>query len=51
MDADLCIMKLAKQHTVFKDYRDCEIEGDTLFSPQLTIKDGTIVYRNMLFTD
>ena len=51
MDADLCIMKLAEQKTVFKDYRDCEIEGDRLFSPQLTIKDGTIVYRNMLFTD
>ena len=50
-DADIAILKLVPHRTVFRDFADQEISGDALFSPQMTIKDGEIVYRNMLFTD
>ena len=50
-DADIAIFKLAQQPVTFKDFADNEIEGSALLSPQLTIKDGVIVYRNMLLTD
>ena len=43
--------RMRERQPKIRDFADQEISGDALFSPQMTIKDGEIVYRNMLFTD
>jgi len=47
--ADICIMKLSEKKLEFVDKYNGAITGDTLIIPQMTIKAGKIVYRNIEF--
>ncbi|MDD3347204.1 amidohydrolase family protein [Oscillibacter sp.] len=49
LDADIAVFRLVDKELVFADYRDDAITGHQLLVPQLTMKAGTIVYRQMLF--
>ena len=48
-DADIAVFRLVNKPMVFADYRDEEVEGHQLLVPQMTVKTGTIVYRQMTF--
>lgn len=48
-DADIAVFKVEKKDLVFADFRDDEVTGDQLLVPQMTVKNGTIVYRQMTF--
>lgn len=47
--ADLSIFKLADKKTVFYDFEDKGMEGNCLLIPQMTVKEGLIVYRQVDF--
>ena len=49
-DADIAVFSLQEQKVDFGDFKEDLISGDALLIPQLTMKDGTIVYRNLAFT-
>ena len=48
-DADVAIFKLVRKELQFGDFRDAVIPGEQILVPQMTIKLGTIVYRQMDF--
>lgn len=47
--ADVCIMKLIEKDVEFRDMYGGNLKGDKLLVPQLTIKSGKVVYRNIEF--
>jgi dihydroorotase len=49
-DADISVFKGVRKETVFADFRDDIIQGDVLLVPQMTVKAGTIVYRQVTFS-
>lgn len=50
LGADIAVFSLQEQKVDFGDFKEDLISGDALLIPQLTMKDGTIVYRNLAFT-
>ena len=48
-DADIAVFRLKEKPMIFADFRDEEIHGNQLLVPQMTVKAGTIVYRQMDF--
>ncbi len=48
-DADVAVFRLEERPLVFADYRDDTLPGGRLLVPQMTVKAGTIVYRQMTF--
>ena len=48
-DADIAIFRLMDKELDFADFQDALIRGNKLLVPQMTIKDGTVVYRQMDF--
>ena len=49
-DADISVFKSVRKEAVFADFRDDIIRGDVLLVPQMTVKAGTIVYRQVTFS-
>jgi len=49
-NADISVLKLKKKSVRFIDYLGKEIQGDKILVPQVTVKDGTIVYRQSDFS-
>ena len=49
MPADIAVFRLEKQPMLFRDGVGNALEGDRVLHPLLTIKDGRIVYRDILF--
>lgn len=49
-DADIAVFALKDQEVRFGDFKEDTIQGQKLLLPLLTMKRGTIVYRNLLFT-
>ena len=49
-DADIAVLSVEKQDVAFEDFKGDAIPGQMLLLPQLTMKAGTIVYRNLAFT-
>ena len=49
-DADIAVLSVEKQDVAFEDFKGDAISGQMLLLPQLTMKAGTIVYRNLAFT-
>lgn len=47
--ADVAIFKLINQETIFYDYTNDSMKGDKLLVPQMTIKDGIIMFRQVTF--
>lgn len=47
--ADLAIFKLKERRTDFYDFRDDSFTGDKLLMPQMTVKEGEIVFRQLDF--
>jgi dihydroorotase len=43
--ADIAVFKIVEKDTRFYDFTEASIEGHQLIVPQMTIKDGAIVYR------
>lgn len=48
-DADIAIFKLVPKELDFADSQDEFVHGEKILLPQMTIKEGTIVYRQMDF--
>lgn len=48
-DADIAVFKMVEKPLVFADFRDDEVAGNQLLVPMMTVKAGTIVYRQMEF--
>lgn len=48
-DADIAIFKLVDKEIDFADSHDALVRGEKILIPQMTIKAGTIVYRQMDF--
>jgi dihydroorotase len=49
-DADISVFKGVRKEAVFADFRDDIIRGNVLLVPQMTVKAGTIVYRQVTFS-
>ncbi len=49
--ADVAVFKLINQEAVFYDYSGDCIRGDKLLVPQMTIKDGVIMFRQASFNN
>ena len=49
-DADIAVLSVEKQDVAFEDFKGDAVSGHMLLLPQLTMKAGTIVYRNLSFT-
>ncbi len=49
-DADIAVLSVEKRDVSFEDFKGDAISGQMLLLPQLTMKAGTIVYRNLSFT-
>ena len=49
-DADISVFMSVRKEAVFADFRDDIIQGDVLLVPQMTVKAGTIVYRQVTFS-
>jgi len=47
--ADIAVFKLINQDAVFYDYLNDHVRGDRLLVPQMTIKDGIIMFRQVSF--
>ncbi|MFZ7119534.1 MAG: amidohydrolase family protein [Eubacteriaceae bacterium] len=47
--ADVCIMKLCEKDIEFFDMHGGNLKGEQLLVPQMTIKSGKVVYRNIEF--
>ena len=47
--ADIAVFKLINQDAVFYDYLNDYVRGDRLLVPQMTIKDGIIMFRQVSF--
>ncbi len=48
-DADIAVFKLVDKELDFADSQDEVVRGNKILVPQMTIKEGTIVYRQMDF--
>lgn len=49
-DADIAVFRMIEKTTVFEDSRGEFITGNDLLIPQMTVKAGTIVYRQVSFS-
>ena len=49
-DADIAVFRMMEKPTVFEDFRGACITGNQLLIPQMTVKAGTIVYRQVAFS-
>lgn len=47
--ADIAIFKIKEKNITFKDNHGGSLNGDKLIIPQMTIKNGKVVYRNIEF--
>ena len=48
-EADIAIWRLEKKKVLHKDWKGVTREGDVVLIPQLTIRDGSIVYSQSDF--
>ncbi|WP_290770910.1 amidohydrolase family protein [Anaerofustis sp.] len=47
--ADICILKIKEKDILFKDKHGGSLKGNKLIFPQMTIKEGKVMYRNIEF--
>jgi dihydroorotase len=48
--ADIVILRIVEQESWYYDCHSGRLKGDRLLAPQMTIKDGNIVFRQVTFT-